>query len=181
MPRRYDNDGHGNSELVWVSPGSVVYNAEDIDLLLPWLIEMREGAYPVEPTGGYARGKRSGTTRAYYEQASQVAAEIDRRLAMTGTDRELVEKAYCEGYEDEDISKHYHMDVYDVRRRINSAVSFISSGPCPRWLPCSVCGKMEKCNKYRSMLEKGQKRITYTYRQWVRSRSRQHQKERSRR
>jgi len=168
MQRRYEK-----GKLVWVSPNNVLYDGADIDILLPWLQYMREGDYPVEPSGGYVEGKSSRTTRAYYEAACQVAAEIDRRLAMTGTDRELVEKHYCLGYTDEDIARHYHMDLWEVSRRINSAVSYIASGPCPRWLPCPECGKRLRCIKLERLLNKGQKRITYTYDEWTRYRNRE--------
>jgi len=104
MQRRYEK-----GKLIWVAPGSVRYDAPDIDIVLPWLYYMREGDYPVEPSGGYVEGRTNRLTRAYYEAACQVAAEIDRRLAMTGTDRELVEKHYCLGYTGEDIARHYQM------------------------------------------------------------------------
>jgi hypothetical protein len=57
------------------------------------------------------------------------------------------------------------MDAREVARRIRSAVSYISSGPCPRWLDCIDCAKYRACRR--------KKRAGQTYRQWKRSRSRQ--------
>ncbi len=176
-------------ELIWVAPGAVRYDAGDVEFLLPWLDDMREGAYPVEPTGGYIEGKRAGiTSAAYYERACQVAAELDRRLAMTGTDRFLIEEYYCRDWPSNDypdemkfeaIGDMVNMDRYDVRRRIRSAFSYISGGPCPRWLDCIDCPDYEKCLARRYPPRKFDKQpVGISYRQWVRSRSRYHAAER---
>jgi hypothetical protein len=160
--RRYEK-----GQLVWVAPGSVRYDRADIDLLLPWLLEMREGAYPAEPSGGYVEGKRAGvSSHAFYESACQVAAEIDNRLAMTGTDHYLVEEYYIRYNPEEndkeiiaDLAHGNNMPIWEVRRRINSAVSYISSGPCPRWLNCLDCPRYQSCRR--------KKRVGVSYRDWT--------------
>jgi len=163
-------------ELIWVAPGAVRYDAEDLELILPWFRYMLEGAYPLEPTGGYIEGKRTGiTSRAYYEAACQVAAEIDRRLARTGLDRYLLESYYCNdwrGYTYDEIitaiASRVDKDRQDVKRRIRSAFSYIASGSCPRWLHCIDCPEYQTCRK------KNKGRVGQTYRQWRRSKSRVH-------
>jgi len=155
MRRRYEK-----GQLVWVAPGAVRYDREDIDLLLPCLLEMREGAYPAEPSGGYVEGNRAGvSSHAFYEAACQVAAEIDSRLARCGLDRYLVEDSLCRGIEAEDLAPRLDMAPWEVRRRINSAVSYIASGPCPRWLNCIDCPRYSSCRR--------KKRVGVTYRDWV--------------
>ena len=158
MKRRYARDPNtGHEYLAYVAPGSVLYHREDIDFLLPWLLNMREGVYPLEPSDGYVGGKSSRKTKAYFESICQVAAEIDRRLAMVGLDRELVEKHYCLGLTVEDLAKHYGMEVQKVSRLISSAVSYISSGPCPRWKHCV------DCRQYRDCRQKKRPGMTYTF------------------
>jgi hypothetical protein len=142
MRRRYEK-----GQLVWVAPGAVRYDAVDTDFLLPWLLIMREGSYPVEPSGGYVEGKRTGvSSHAFYETACQVAAEIDIRLAMCFPDNYLVIDSYCRGLEDEQIARDNHLDVREVRRRLKSAVSYIAAGPCPRWIDCIGCPDYQKCS-----------------------------------
>ena len=150
-------------KLIWVAPGAVRYNSEHIWLLLPWLYEMREGVYPVEPAGGYTEGKRPGIGhRAPYETICQVAAEIDRRLAVTGLDRYLVEDVFCLGLTPSELASKLHMEEREINRRIRSAVGYIASGPCPRWLHCIDCPRYQQCLR--------KKRVGVSYRDWVRNR-----------
>ena len=152
--------------LAWVAPGAVRYTLEHIELLLPWLYDMREGAYPPEPSGSYTGGKRSGLSHhAPYEAACLVAAEMDRRLAQTGLDRYLVEDYYCQSLTVDEIARKLGLDDYQVMRRIRSAVSYIASGSCPRWLNCIDCGDYTRCRR--------EKRVGISYRDWVRHRRRQ--------
>jgi len=138
-----------------------------MEFLLPWLLDMQAGAYPVEPTGGYIEGKRSGiSSHAFYEAACQVAAEIDRRLAMCGLDHYLVIDSYCHGLTDEQIARRNWFTVWEVQHRIHNAVSYISSGTCPRWLDCSGCGEEQDCRKLKRMRELGKVRQVYTYQDW---------------
>jgi len=161
MKRRYEK-----GQLVWVAPGSVRYDGEDIDLLLPWLLEMRAGSYPVEPSGGYVEGKRAGLSHhAFYEAGCQVAAEIDLRLARCGLDRYLVEDNICRAIPEEDLARRLDMPVWEIRRRIRSAVSYIASGPCPRWLNCVDCAKYRTCRR--------KKRVGIIYRDWTRYKNRE--------
>ena len=83
--------------LVWVNPNVVWYDLEQVEWLLPQLPDMREGLYPLEPSGGYVDVQQRITERASFEIVCQVAAEIDIRLARTGLDRYLVEERYCKG------------------------------------------------------------------------------------
>jgi hypothetical protein len=55
----------------------------------------------------------------------------------------------------------YGMDVWDIENHIRSAVTYIASGPCPRWLACEDCGLYETCQRGC----KG-KRTALTYSEW---------------
>ncbi len=133
--------------------------------LLTYLNLLRAGRYPPDPKeSGYTDVRVSGRGghTAYFTRPVELATEIDSRLARTGTDREIVEKAYCSGLQDEDIARYYYMEIIEIHKRIKSVISYISSGPCPRWLNCIDCEKYEKCShhKHRGM----------TYKEWRRSR-----------
>lgn len=166
----------GASVLAYVAPGSVRYDMPDILFLLPKLLSLREGDGPVEPGSSYVGGKTNRKTANFIAWCS-VAAEIDRRLAHVitrnrpGLDRWLVESHYCRGVEIEDLAIRIFMPTWEVRRRINSAVSYIASGECPRWLNCIDCPRYNKCSRRAHPPRKFKHPIGITYGQWVRSRS----------
>jgi hypothetical protein len=178
MRRRYGKDdvtGEKNV-LLWVAPGAVRYDQEDMEFLLLWLDELEEGVGPAEPENGYiGGGKKTGYKDfANYEAWCKVAAEINNRLAMTWPDHHLLREYYrrYEPFKDdrdiiEDIGRANNLPACEVTRRINSVKSYISSGDCRRWIECSLCPKFDKCNKNKKL-----KHNIYTYQQWVRSRSR---------
>lgn len=141
-------------KLIWVAPGAVYFNLEQIEWLLPQLVSLREGNYPPEPRdSGYVGIQRRITERAPFELVCQIAAEIDIRLARTGLDHYLLEDKYCKGLSELEIAKNLYMDEFEVYKRIRSAVSYIASGKNPRWIDT-------------------EDRKGMTYRQWVRSRTR---------
>jgi hypothetical protein len=166
--RRYGTDEASGQKnvLLYVAPGSVRYTAEDIDLLLPWLMDLREGVGPHDPRATTG-GNRGGTKDfAHYEAWCAVGAEIDRRLAKTGVDRFLVETYYTYDWlncHTDDEKLDYLRNLVDtpraeIWRRIKSAVSYISSGPCPRWLNCIDCSRYARCRR--------KKRPGVTYKEW---------------
>lgn len=156
--------------LYWVSPGSVHFSREHIEFLLPFLYNMREGYYPAEPSGGYVNGGLKGAilSHAHFETAAQIAAEVDRRLSHTGLDRYLVEDFYCGEVTDVELARQNHMELWDVQRRIGSAVGYISSGDCPRYADCKKCLKYKGCRK-----RKRKQRGPVSYRDWCRYRNRE--------
>ncbi len=149
----------------WYAPSEINYDLDSIAWLLQYAGMLREGRWPPEcKESGYTGNPVSISYHAPFELTCQIIAEVDRRLAMCGLDRELVEKYYTDGIDENELSKRYHMDVWEVFRCINRAVNYISSGKCPRWMPCDNCVQREKCRKRKS-------RKIYTYRAWNRSRS----------
>jgi len=170
MKRRWDD----KNQLSYIEPGALRYDIEDMEFLLPWLPELREGAYPSEPAGGYTESKTpGGSTHAYYETACQVAAELDDRLARTGLDRYIVEDFYCLRLSDADIARKLSLpDREEVRRRRLNALTYIASGRCRRWLNCIDCPEYEKCRQKETPPRKFSRQpVGIPYRQWVRSRS----------
>ena len=156
-----------SGKLAWIAPGAVYFDREQVELLLPWLRDMREGAYPNEPAGD-DEGHRSGiNSQAPFEVVCQVAAELDARLAMTGLDRVLVEGYYCFQQSAGEIAREYGKNEQGVLQSINNAVSFISSGKCRRWADCLACLGFPKCRKKKKLL-----RQVVTYAEWCRRKNR---------
>jgi hypothetical protein len=158
MTRRYlKDDVNGREYLAYVSPNAVRYDVEDFVLLFDWLLEMRGGVGPVDP--GASRSVSKGSKDfAHYEAWCRVAAEIDNRLARTHEDRLIAERYLY--YKDElaspdrlaeydlvmeAISKEIHRPVRKVHRALQSVLSYIASGPCPRWVNCVDCADYERC------------------------------------
>lgn len=131
-----------------------MFDREDMELLVPLLYQLREG---ISISDGGPGGKQINTHAPFLESC-EIAAEIDIRLAKCGRDRYLVEKNYCEGLSEDAIAREVGMDVWSVHKRINAVMSYISSGECPRWLDCEVCGQHGQCHK----MKKGRKAKSYT-------------------
>jgi hypothetical protein len=163
MTRRYAEDQVAGLHryLAYVSPGSVQYWPEDIALLIPYLLQMREGVGPVDPRPAKDAGIRgSGRHGSRNEAWCQVAAEIDTRAAHCHEDRFILE-AYVKWLDEltaaptedkeqqaiEQIAKGIHRDPAKVRRDLNSVLSFIASGPCARWQACLDCAEYGRCSK----------------------------------
>ena len=168
LPRMYEA-----GVLIWLSPSAIRFDRDDMEYLLPWLEDMRCGRYPTDPLTDLSEGFRVLITRAYYEQACEISAEIDMRLAKTGMDKYLVEQYYqmnstmdlTEDYILDIISSEINKDGQWVKKRIGLAVGYISSGECQRWLNCIDCLCYSKCRK------KKKGRLGKTYEEWIQSRS----------
>jgi hypothetical protein len=70
-----------------------------------------------------------------------------------------VEEFYCQNLTEEDLAIRLFMPTWEIRRRIKSAVSYIASGSCPRWLNCIDCPKYQQCRR--------KKRTGITYLKWT--------------
>jgi AraC-like DNA-binding protein len=159
MREAWDEKGR----LIYVAPGCVRYDILHVEFLLPMLPELREGIGPEEPLGGYVGGSRGSLKQhAPHEAWCQVAAELDERLTRTKTDRYLVEHYYYHNTSIEDIARQIEMEPWEVQRRIRSAVGYIASGACRRWVHCVDCREYSSCERE----NKG--RVGLTYREWVR-------------
>jgi len=168
LPRMYEA-----GVLIWLSPSAVKFDRDDLEYLLPWLEDMRCGDYPTLQIDEDAGVRRFCLGKAHYEQACEISAEIDMRLAKTGMDKYLVEQYYqmnstmdlTEDYILDIISSEINKDGQWVKKRIGLAVGYISSGECQRWLNCIDCLCYSKCRK------KKKGRLGKTYEEWIQSRS----------
>ena len=162
MTERYEK-----GQLIWVSPGSVNYSAAHVQLLLPYLYQMRIGCYPIDPRETGYTDTNWGELRktAPYIQACEVAGELDSRLAKTGQDRYILEDFYCNGMELYKIARKLNLSEEKVGMKVSSSFSYISSGPCRRWLNCIDCLLYSKCRK--------KKRVSISYQEWKDNRRKQ--------
>lgn len=163
MPAVYYHKG--TLTIEWLALSSVRYDREQVEYLLPLLPSMREGDYPPEPGGETDGGGNHNKHTAPYEPACQVAAELDRRLAQLGLDRYLVEDRYCAAMTLREIHAKTGLEEFEIDRRLRSALVYISSGPCPRWLDCLACGQWKTCTS------KKRGRRPQTYKQFRKDRS----------
>ncbi len=165
-PKRPDgtkNPDYG--KIIWISSGSLNYTREHNEWILWYLQDLRAGKYPLRlsETGYTGGGSRAQCSVAPFERACDVAAELDRRLSQTGLDRILVEMKYIYRMEPDAIARYFGLETEYVERHIESAVSYISSGDCPRWLGCQECGEFKSCRK-----GKRGKRAAVGYGEWRR-------------
>lgn len=144
--------------MTYWPPKDIIYTREQIEWLLPHLDGLRAGIYPDVVTSGYT-DIPGGQIRpcASYTTVCNIAAEIDTRLQHCGLDRYLVEDHYAKGLEVENIAGMYYMPQEIIYRKIQSVISYISSGRCQRWQDCAVC--LSKCKK--------EGRRPTTYQEWT--------------
>ena len=96
--------------------------------------------------GGDGRGRRQV---APFETACLIAAELGIRLAQCHTkrhdDQKLVIFYFCYDLPYLDIARREHISFDEVFSRVESALSYISSGRIPRWHPDHT-GRNRICN-----------------------------------
>lgn len=146
----------------WFAPHQIRFNMEDILFLLIHLNLLQKGVYPPDHRDtGYTMAlgiQKTHSRHAPFETPVQIAGELDQRLARTGLDRYLVEEYFCGNETIESLAWKLNMDESKVQKHIRAAVSYIASGPCPRWLNCVDCNKYQECWL--------KKHIGITYQEW---------------
>ncbi len=137
MPRYGKDNFFGRSKVIWWAPNEIRYTREQVEFILDHLNTFRDGKYPQDPaiTGFENAGwKASRNTKAAFITPAEIVAELDRRLLRCGLDWYLVNEHYEQGSTLEDIAKLHHMDYEDVWNRIQRAITYVASGPVPRWV-----------------------------------------------
>jgi hypothetical protein len=154
-------------ELVYVSPGSVSFSQEQCRWLLHFYHDLEKGLYV--PEGVESTGRSGRNNMAPHEQSCQIYAELNKRLSMTGLDRYVVEEMYADYvWEDNryrnpfpaEIAKKIHKDEAYVIKVAQSVISYIGSGPCPRWVDCKKCKHFERCTR------RNKGRRPWAYNEW---------------
>ncbi len=137
MPRYGKDNAFEKSGIIWWEPGEIRYRRDHVMFILEHLNTFMDGRYPPDPgQTGYSNAgwKSSINTKAPFITAAEIFAELDRRLLRCGLDWYLVHDHYERGLIVEDIATLHHMDYEDVWNRIQRAITYVSSGPVPRWI-----------------------------------------------
>ena len=118
------------------SPRDINYDFPCVQWIWTNICALQEGRWPESNPSGYVDqpGMRSqGSSRANFENACLVAAEVGIRAKRCGLDGFLVTEKYVRGLSEEQIAKERHLIAEDVYRRINRVLGYSASGRTPRW------------------------------------------------
>ena len=123
--------------LDYYKPSEINYGDRyQIIWLLEHLKELEDGYYPRDPREtGYtdAPGKRQMRREAPFIMPAEIYAELTARIDYCGLDGKLVYNNYVDGMEIDQLSKAYKLDFYEVIKRINRCLNYITSGHDRRW------------------------------------------------
>lgn len=119
-------------------PGEINYGDRyQILWLLEHLKELEDGYYPKDPREtGYTDApinKRQTGKEAPFITAAEIYAELTARLDYCGLDGLLVYANYVDGIEIDKLLKASKLDFYEVVKRINRCINYITSGHDRRW------------------------------------------------
>ena len=111
------------------------YDRADIDWLVCYAQELREGRWPDPIPSGYVDpgGKHHLNKRAPFENPCLAIAELEIRVKRCGLDGFLVEER-LNGKDEEQIARERYMPLEVVERRINKVLCYCASGNAARWV-----------------------------------------------
>lgn len=124
----------------YYQPREIIFVRDQVEFLLPYLVLLKEGRYPPEPSSYTDTGKRNRNFKAPFTTPCEIAAELKARMEVCGQDGYLALEHYYDGVPIESengvkgISDKRMIDIRLVERRIRKVVSYISSGTYRRWM-----------------------------------------------
>jgi hypothetical protein len=145
----------------YIRQQDIRFDRYDILWLLEILPELRGGKYPLSGAGpmegpaGRGRGPH-----APFESVEMLAAEVDDRLKACGRDGVLLEACYTLEIPLEKAALLLGEPTEKTSKRLDSALKYISSGWCRRWIACDRCWRREVC------VRAGKGRTPKTYADW---------------
>ena len=112
----------------WFSPSDIRLCPEQSIWLLTNLRDLREGHWPSAPSSYTDPGvsNHHARAKANFETALQWSAEITRRLEACRFDGLITLMIYAFESPEESMAKYVNTDVYEVRRRVNAVINYIS-------------------------------------------------------
>ena len=154
----------------WFSFSQFWFYRRHVQFACDHAVTLRNGKWPPQPRDtGYidmGGGRRLASEGTFVKPAS-IWADVEMRLSRCNSDGHL-----AVGYFLGDVTMEWlvHWEgctEADIWRRINRAVSYAGSGPCPRWLGCAECGDFEECTRSKrvKITEPEYKGITYA--EWL--------------
>lgn len=149
----------------YISQKDIRFDIDDVPWLLEILPQLRDGRYPEPATGPVdeppANSKRS--EHAPFEDVALLAVEVEERLTACERDGVLLEACYTFEMPVEKAAVLVGELPDRTMRRLDSALKYIASGWCRRWIPCDKCWRLKVCR-----LKKRKDRTPVTYRAWKR-------------
>ena len=137
------------------------FDRSDVIWLLAILPQLRLGKYPAGNTEpNREEGKAGRSERAPFENAGLLAAEVDERLDACGRDGVLLELVYTLGITTSKAATLAGERPEKLARRLETALGYIASGWCRRWISCARCLTKPNCMK----AKKG--RVAKNYKDW---------------
>jgi len=112
----------------WFSPADIRLCREQSIWLLTNLRDLRDGKWPSEPSNYIDPGVNNHHVRAKanFESTIQWSAEITRRLENCRMDGLMTLMIYAFGRPEEAMAAYTRTDVYEVRRRVDAVIRYIS-------------------------------------------------------
>ena len=112
----------------WFSPADIRLCKEQSIWLLTNLTDLRDGKWPAESSSYVDPGASNHHFRAKanFESAIQWSAEITRRLEACQIDGLVTLMIYAFGRSEESMAVYTKTDVYEVRRRVDAVIKYIS-------------------------------------------------------
>lgn len=109
---------------LWWQPSQIRFTKQQLrEFILPNLNELREGSYPVAPTGYTKKANRFRL--APFIIAADIAIEVDERLKQIPM-RRYIEKYFIEDQDVYSIAQHEHISVYSLNRALNKMITYLS-------------------------------------------------------
>lgn len=105
-----------------------LFSRNHVIWILHNLLTLEEGCRPMEYSSSYTElpMKRKGGGWAPFEGPVGLAAVITKRLEKCGQDGVLVYLCYCFGRDWQIIARMMGLDYYDMKKRMNRAIDYIS-------------------------------------------------------
>lgn len=114
----------------WYAPRDIRFTKlQLVSFLLPNLPYIRDGVWPPEgKTTGYVESNNKPVYRAgaHFEAVSNIAAEIDARMALIGELSEILELIYTLNEEPLQVARDYRMTEEDLTYHCRKMLTFIS-------------------------------------------------------
>lgn len=137
------------------------FDRSDVIWLLAILPQLRLGKYPAgDADANRDDGKATPSERAPFENAELLAAEVEERLDACGRDGVLLELVYTLGMTTSKAATLAGERPEKMARRLETALAYIASGWCRRWISCTRCLTRPGCMK----AKKG--RAAKNYKDW---------------
>ncbi len=140
----------GKENVTWFSFGECCdLWTRHIRFLMDNYSTIHAGGWPTEPIdSGYIGGGRSTRvqTEAKFARHVSLLADAEMRLAKCNSDGHIALGYFRGEFSMDWLIRYEDCPEEDVWRKINRAIAYAGSGPCPRWIACKPCPQYQECH-----------------------------------